>query len=186
MLGIEVDRSDSGHGGEFSARTCQPAQTTTLSRWRAQANWGDQHELSSTSARRCWCSNVYDLISSSHQPCLRRERVGSRHSSLDVRAGADPQSPTQKCTDECFTAFLGSEEANAQANSGAGTSPGMGFMRVVVSLILTHRLTEGYRTDTTGANSSFWNVEYYQKYFDVDTKTVSVCSWVCSRSKMVY
>ncbi|KAJ6545428.1 hypothetical protein B0H19DRAFT_1167664 [Mycena capillaripes] len=58
-----------------------------------------------------------------------------------------------------FKSFLGDADA-ANANGGGARSPGLG------------NADRGYLQDQGKPPGGFWTVEYYQCYFDVDTKTV--------------
>lgn len=73
-------------------------------------------------------------------------------------------------------AFLGTDARETSDVAGAaGSNSARGPSRFFqVSRNISHiSLLLGYIPDRTAKSSGFWTVEYYQPYFDIDTKTVS-------------
>ena len=70
-------------------------------------------------------------------------------------------------------AFLGTDARASSNSGGAGGSSGEYTTVVLICVLYWSLLTLGYEADGSARKpSGFWTIEYYQPYFDVDTKTV--------------
>jgi hypothetical protein len=69
-------------------------------------------------------------------------------------------------------AFLADESAVPQNAGGqdSGATSMFDFLHPSIRMLLIE--TIGYYGEQPATSSGFWTIEYYQKYFDVDTKMV--------------
>ena len=81
-------------------------------------------------------------------------------------------------------AFLPEENAPTQTTraQGVNASRGLGHCIYTPGSMLTHMDYEAYIQDGAKTSTSFWNIEYYQTHFDVDTQTVRASSIYRSHS----
>ncbi|PFH51186.1 hypothetical protein AMATHDRAFT_3317 [Amanita thiersii Skay4041] len=87
------------------------------------------------------------------------DRLEEGPEGLQFKCKLTPQIPVQNLSNLIEPAFLGSNDTSGNESQNRGTGVG--------------NADRGYLNDPARkGSSSFWTVEYYQSYFDIDTQTV--------------